>query len=76
MLLGVRQVGLLGLFLWQECHKRRKAKAGKKKESVAEERSSRSLPFNTLAVLFHKELGHKGFDTGPFSVAGLQPKGG
>lgn len=35
MLLGVRQVGLLGPFLWQESHKRRKAKAeNKKKEST------------------------------------------
>lgn len=33
MLLGVRQVGLLGPFLWQECHKRRKAKAENKKEA-------------------------------------------
>lgn len=31
LLLGVRQVGLLGPFLWQECHKRRKAKAENKK---------------------------------------------
>lgn len=68
LLLGVRQVGLLGPFLWQECHKRRKAKAEKKKKKkkgkhAAEERSSRSTPLNTLAVLPHKELGHKGFDT-------------
>lgn len=30
---------------------------------MATERSSRSVPLNTLAVLSHKELGHKGFDT-------------
>lgn len=30
---------------------------------MAKKRSSRSVPLNTLAVLSHKELGHKGFDT-------------
>lgn len=30
---------------------------------MAGERSSRSTPLNTLALLSHKELGHKGFDT-------------
>ncbi len=30
---------------------------------MAEERSLRSTPLNTLALLSHKELGHKGFDT-------------
>lgn len=30
---------------------------------MATERSLRSVPLNTLAVLSHKELGHKGFDT-------------
>lgn len=64
MLLGVRQVGLLGPLLWQECHKEEKQKLKMKKESMRpEKRSSRSLPLNTLAVLPHKELGHKGFDT-------------
>lgn len=65
MLLGVRQVSLLGPFLCQECHTRRKAKAEnkKKRRHMATERSSRSVPLNTLAVLSHKELGHKGFDT-------------
>lgn len=29
---------------------------------MAQKRSSRSLPLNTLAVLPHKEPGHKGFD--------------
>lgn len=68
MLLGVRQVGLQGPLLWQECHKRRKAKVEnwkkkkKRKESMRpEKRSSRSTPLNTSAVLPHKELGHKGF---------------
>lgn len=64
MLLGVRQVGLLGPLLWQECHKEEKQKLKMKNESMRpEKRSSRSLPLNTLAVLPHKELGHKGFDT-------------
>lgn len=35
MLLGVRQVSLLGPFLCQECHTRRKAKAEKKKKKEA-----------------------------------------
>lgn len=30
---------------------------------MPKERSSRSTPLNTLAVLSHEELGHKGFDT-------------
>lgn len=64
MLLGVRQVGLLGPFLWQECHKRRKAQAEskKRKKHMAEKRSPRSTPLNTLTLLSHKVLGHKGFD--------------
>lgn len=64
MLLEVRQVGLLGLLLWQECHKRRKSKSWKwkKKAYTRRKRSSRSLPLNTLDVLPHKELGYKGFD--------------
>lgn len=64
MLLGGRQVGPMGPFLWQECHKRRKLKAeNEKRKHMAEERSSWSTPLNTLAVLSHKELGLKGFDT-------------
>lgn len=30
---------------------------------MAEERSSGSVPLNTLAALSHKDPGHKGFDT-------------
>lgn len=48
MLLGVRQVGLLGPFLWQECHKRRKAKAENKKENAWPGKGPRGLRLSTL----------------------------
>lgn len=65
-LLGVRQVwsgGALPLAGMSK-EKEEKQKLEIKRESTRpRERSSRSTPLNTLAVLSHKELGPKGFDT-------------
>lgn len=49
MLLEVRQVGPLGLLLWQECHKERKAKAkNEKRKRAPEEKGPRGLCLSTL----------------------------
>lgn len=54
-----------GPYAGRNVTKEEKQKLKMKKESMRrEKRSSRSTPLNTLAVLTHKELGRKGFDTG------------
>lgn len=62
MLLGVRQVDMLGPFLWQECHEGRKAKAENEKESTRPRKGPQGLRLSRLVVLSHKDPGHQGFD--------------